>query len=95
MPESASPSSLFAQFASGWRGYALIALIALASAMFGAGRMPVTDLDESRYAQASRQMLESGDYARIRLGGEMSNHQDWALQPGAAPLPAATVVDLR
>ncbi|HRP11717.1 MAG TPA: glycosyltransferase family 39 protein, partial [Terricaulis sp.] len=46
----------------------LVALIALLSAQFGAGRMPVTDLDESRYAQASRQMLETGDYARIRLG---------------------------
>ena len=39
--------------------------------------------------------VDLGHLARIRLGGEMSNHQDWALQPGAAPLPAATVVDLR
>lgn len=69
MSES-SPPSLFAQFVSGWRGYALIALIALASAMFGASRMPVTDLDESRYAQAARQMVETGDYARIRLQDE-------------------------
>lgn len=75
MPES-SPPSLFAQFASGWRGYVLIALIALASGLFGAGRMPVTDLDESRYAQASRQMIETGDYARIRLG-----EQDRTVKP--------------
>lgn len=62
-----APPSLFDQFASGWRGYILVALIAFASACFGAGRMPITDLDESRYAQAARQMVESGEYARIRL----------------------------
>lgn len=61
------PTSLFDQFARGWRGYALIALIALASATFGAGRMPVMDVDEARYAQASRQMAETDDYVRIRL----------------------------
>ncbi len=66
MAEPATPS-LFDQFASGWRSYVLVALIAFASACFGAGRMPITDVDEARYAQASRQMLESGDYARIRL----------------------------
>lgn len=61
------PSSTFDQFARGWRGYALIALIALVSAAFGVGRMPVMDTDEARYAQASRQMAETDDYVRIRL----------------------------
>jgi len=60
-------SSLFHQFARGWRGYALIALIALTAGLLGAGRTPVMDTDEARFAQASRQMVESGDYVRIRL----------------------------
>jgi 4-amino-4-deoxy-L-arabinose transferase-like glycosyltransferase len=66
MAETAPPS-LFDQFARGWRGYLLVALIAFTSACFGAGRMPITDLDESRYAQSARQMVESDEYARIRL----------------------------
>ncbi|HVY84365.1 MAG TPA: glycosyltransferase family 39 protein [Caulobacterales bacterium] len=65
--------SLFEQFARGWRGYALIALIALASALPGVGRMPVMDRDEARFAQASRQMLETGDFVRIRIQGEARN----------------------
>ena len=62
----ASPA-LFDQFARGWRGYVLIALIALTSGLFGAARVPVTDIDEARFAQATRQMIESGDYVRIRV----------------------------
>lgn len=65
----ALPSSpaLFDQFARGWRGYVLIALIALTSGLFGAARVPVTDIDEARFAQATRQMIESDDYVRIRV----------------------------
>lgn len=66
MPATSSPT-LFDQFARGWRGYVLIGLIALLSAMFGAFRTPVWDVDEARFAQATRQMVETGDYVRIRL----------------------------
>ncbi len=66
MPPSISPA-LFDQFARGWRGYVLVALIALLSAQFGAGRMPAMDGDEARFVQASRQMVETGDPVRIRL----------------------------
>lgn len=59
MAAPASPA-LFDQFARGWRGYALVALIALASALFGAGAMPPLDADESQFALGTRQMLETG-----------------------------------
>ncbi len=62
-----APPGLFDQFARGWRGYVLIALIALASGLMGATRVPVTDIDEARFAQATRQMVESDDYVRIRI----------------------------
>lgn len=66
MSEHPSPA-LFDQFARGWRGYLLIALIALVSSQFGASQLPVIDRDEARFAQATRQMVETGDYVRIRL----------------------------
>lgn len=72
MPAPVSPA-LFDQFARGWRGVAVIALIALLSSLFGAARVPVMDADEARFAQATRQMVESGDYVRIRLQGEERN----------------------
>ena len=59
--------TLFDQFARGWRGYALIALLALTASLFGAARVPAMDADEARFAQATRQMIESDDYLRIRL----------------------------
>jgi 4-amino-4-deoxy-L-arabinose transferase-like glycosyltransferase len=59
-----------AQERQSWRAYALIALIALASALFGAGSVPVMDRDEARFAQATRQMLETNDFVRIRIQNE-------------------------
>ncbi len=66
MAEPAAPA-LFEQLARGWRAYALLALIALMAALPGVGRMPVLDRDEARFAQATRQMLETGDFVRIRV----------------------------
>ena len=54
-------------FIKSWRAYALIALIAVLSSAAGTVRMPVMDADEARFAQASRQMVESGDLIHIRL----------------------------
>ena len=61
------PPTIVDQLIQGWRGYALVALIALVSAFFGVAKLPVMDRDEARYAQATRQMVESGDYVRIRV----------------------------
>lgn len=66
MTDAPAPS-LAQQFTRGWRAYLLIALIALVSGMFGAAKVPPLDIDEARFAQATRQMVESGDYVRIRL----------------------------
>ncbi len=47
-----------------WIVLMLLAVAALAPGLFS---IPAMDRDESRYAQASRQMMESGDYINIRL----------------------------
>ena len=51
----------------GWRGPALAALIALIGALPGALALPTLDRDEARFAEASAQMLESGDLVTIHF----------------------------
>ncbi len=46
----------------GWRGPLLAALLALLAGLPGALRLPPLDRDESRFAEASAQMLETGDF---------------------------------
>lgn len=50
-----------------------LALLCLALWLPGFFSIPPGDRDESRFAQASRQMLDTGDYVRIRLGEEERN----------------------
>lgn len=80
MAAPASPA-LFDQFARGWRGYALVALIALASALFGAGAMPPLDADEAQFALATRRMLETG----ARPGDAIFAHDLQALAVSVMP----------
>ncbi len=84
-------SALFDQFARGWRGYVLIALIALTSGLMGAARVPVTDIDEARFAQATRQMIDDDDYVRIRVQNAERNRKP----VGIYWLQAASVNTLR
>ncbi|HEY5009328.1 MAG TPA: glycosyltransferase family 39 protein [Caulobacteraceae bacterium] len=53
--------------ARGWRGRLLAALIALVAALPGLLALPALDRDEARFAQASAQMLETGDFVGINF----------------------------
>jgi 4-amino-4-deoxy-L-arabinose transferase-like glycosyltransferase len=53
--------------ARGWRGRLLAALIALIAGLPGLVALPVTDRDEARFAQATAQMLETGDFVSINF----------------------------
>jgi 4-amino-4-deoxy-L-arabinose transferase-like glycosyltransferase len=56
---------LFRGFVPGLRGGLIAAVLAILAGLAGVFTMPVLDRDEGRYAQASAQMLESGDFIRI------------------------------
>jgi 4-amino-4-deoxy-L-arabinose transferase-like glycosyltransferase len=47
--------------------FAVVALLCLVLFVPGMASIPPLDRDEARFAQASRQMLESGDFVRIRF----------------------------
>ena len=51
----------------GWRGPLLAALIAMVAGLPGLFTVPPLDRDESRFAQTTAQMLETGDYVNIRF----------------------------
>jgi len=54
----------------GWRGPLYAALLALAAGAPGAFLLPPMDRDESRFAQATTQMLETGDFVNIQFQDE-------------------------
>jgi 4-amino-4-deoxy-L-arabinose transferase-like glycosyltransferase len=55
------------------RAYALLCLLCLILYAPGLAAIPPLDRDEARFAQATRQMLETGDFVRIRFQGEARN----------------------
>lgn len=57
------------QFSRAWRGPLFAALVALVAGLPGVFAVPPLDRDESRFAQATAQMLETGDFVSI-------NYQD-------------------
>lgn len=65
--EAATRAVLYWGTASPLRGVALVGLVALAVIFPGLCSLPVTDRDEARFAQASKQMLETGDPIDIRF----------------------------
>ncbi len=58
---------------SGIRPYALLCLLCLILYAPGLAAIPPLDRDEARFAQATRQMLETGDFVRIRFQDEARN----------------------
>jgi len=50
-----------------WQFYGLLGLIAMAVTLPGLNALPVLDRDEARFAQATAQMIETGDYVTIRF----------------------------
>lgn len=58
-----------------WRPFALLVLLCLGLYVPGLVGLPVTDRDEARFAQATRQMLETDDFVRIRFQDEARNRK--------------------
>src|ERR1700704_298987 len=57
----------------GWRPSALLSWLCLLLYPPGIASTPPLDRDEARFAQATRQMLETGDFLRIRFQAEARN----------------------
>jgi len=55
------------------RPFLWLALLCLVLWLPGFFSIPPSDRDESRFAQATRQMVDSGDYVRLRVGEEDRN----------------------
>src|SRR5947208_15020530 len=58
---------------TGIRPYALLCLLCLILYVPGLAAIPPLDRDEARFAQATRQMLETGDFVRIHFQDEACN----------------------
>jgi 4-amino-4-deoxy-L-arabinose transferase-like glycosyltransferase len=73
----------------------MLVLLCLALWLPGFFNLPPTDRDESRFAQATKQMLETGDFVRIMNGAEARNRKPigiyWLQAPFAAAARAAGI----
>src|SRR3954454_15795448 len=63
----------FDRWLTGVRPYLLLAGFCLLLYLPGIASIPPLDRDEARFAQATRQMLETGDFLRIRFQDEARN----------------------
>ena len=83
----------------GWRGPLLAALVVLVSALPGLLFLPPLDRDESRFAQATAQMLETGDFVNIRFQEAARNKKPvgvhWLQAASVAMLSSAEARDIR
>ncbi|WP_300540667.1 glycosyltransferase family 39 protein [Maricaulis sp.] len=87
-----------AELARGWRAYFIVGLIAALAALAGVFTLPPLDRDESRYAQATAQMLESGDFVRINYLDDERNKKPvgihWMQAVSVAALSSAEARDI-
>ena len=80
------------------RPYALLVGLCLCLYLPGIAAIPPLDRDEARFAQATRQMLETGDFLRIRFQDEARNKKPagiYWLQAASVSVfssPAATAI---
>ncbi len=75
--------------ASAWRRGLVVVLIAIALLAPGVTAFGPTDRDEARFAQATKQMLETGDFVDIRFQDEPRHNKPigiYWLQAGSAAL---------
>ena len=70
MPQASAQTS---GWLSGARPYALLFALCLLLYLPGIAAIPPLDRDEARFAQATRQMLETDDFLRIRFQDEARN----------------------
>lgn len=77
------------RLSTGWKAYLLLFAITFTAAAPGVFNLPALDRDESRFAQASKQYIETGDYLIIRYQDEFRNKKPagihW-LQAGSTAL---------
>lgn len=81
--------TLLDRLSSGWKAYLILFAVTFLAAAPGVFNLPALDRDESRFAQASKQYLETGDYLIIRYQDEYRNKKPagihW-LQAGSTAL---------
>jgi 4-amino-4-deoxy-L-arabinose transferase-like glycosyltransferase len=71
------------------RPYTLLTLLCLLLWLPGFFTLPPTDRDEARFVQATRQMLDSGDFVSIRNGAVARNQKPIGIYWLQAPFAAA------
>lgn len=80
------PMDMLDRLSSGWKAWLILFAITFTAAAPGVFNLPALDRDESRFAQASKQYIETGDYLIIRYQDEFRNKKPagihW-LQSGA------------
>jgi 4-amino-4-deoxy-L-arabinose transferase-like glycosyltransferase len=88
MPVSLATTLLAGPRRSPWREALLIGLLALTLNLAGNGRTSLWDRDEPRYAGATREMRESGDWVRPTFNAEPRYHKPvliyWLMLAGTA-----------